>query len=251
MSSRRADTYFRKGLSRWEDGHRLLEWGRPVWAARRYQQSTLQFFGYVHETGWRPTAPPSHSARVFHGMGELARQTAETLAGLGGRTRHTLRYARIAVAVTHLADPTRGDPFRIRFGAPAIGPPVFSLDPRSGEELTPHVRTASAAAARLYLARLMLGYPGYDDGERWPIGTGQRIFVTREVARFRRAVLPSCVGLDHGAEARRLADEAVAMYAGLCRVAPQYRDPARKAAAARAEIHACCPNTPDLDRRSR
>ncbi|WP_329033690.1 hypothetical protein OIE71_15060 [Streptomyces sp. NBC_01725] len=216
------DRYLRKALEFWEQGRRYEDEDRLLLASRSYTRGLGSFLSYVKLARTPEPAP------AYYAFGALAGEHARLLAGAGARG--AVDSARMALAASHLADPSRGQ-------VPLIGRavrdgrrlPLHQLTPGSrGPVLTPETRIAGAADARDLLASLLgTGTTRRGARELWPIGSGPQlgpgpVGYWKEKQRLTQAVLPSCAGLDEIGERRRLAMEADAIHAELGRVAPGF-----------------------------
>ncbi|MFJ7998133.1 hypothetical protein ACIQ7D_13450 [Streptomyces sp. NPDC096310] len=211
----------RRALGSWEEGRGFEDKGQLVGAAHSYTRGLGSFLTYVK------LAPDLQLAPAYHAFGALGRETARLL-GPSNRSA-ALRYARMALAASHLADPTRGrielieravreDPDRrLRLISPGPG----------AAPLTPEARIAGAADARDLLAALLGGDTRPGPQELWPIGSGARlgpgpIGYWKERNRFMRATVPGCEDLDERREGAALRSQADAVHRELRRAAPQF-----------------------------
>ncbi|AQU67956.1 hypothetical protein ACFTTN_09340 [Streptomyces niveus] len=154
-----------------------------------------------------------------HALTVLSRESMPAAAASGAH-RHAVIHARIALAAGDLADPAHGVPQQV---ARALeGPALDRFDPYGIGTVTPAERIAGAAEVRMVMARLIVGHPPAVGvrGRRWLVteesGTGISA-AYRDRRDFRRAVLPSCAGLDAAGEAMRLGAESVGLHAALAR----------------------------------
>ncbi|GAU71032.1 hypothetical protein SSP35_26_00030 [Streptomyces sp. NBRC 110611] len=219
---RTVDRYVPMALQFWERGRRYEDQGRPVLASRSYTRGLGCFLSYVK------LAQDVQLAPAYYAFGTLGRELARLLAPM--HRLSALQNARMALAASHLADPTRGQAGLIRRAVRddrGRGMYQLTLD-RRRLELTPEVRIAGAADARDLLASLLGTGPTRRSAQgRWPIGSGARLGRGRraywqEKKRYMQAVLPSCAGLDERRERARLRQEADAFFAELRRVAPGF-----------------------------
>jgi hypothetical protein len=212
----RADEQLQAGLSCWEEARRHAETGRRVQAGLTYQRGVNHLLLHIQLVRWT-SAEQTASVRVFHAVGTLAREAVPVIEG--ARTPfHAMSHARVALAASHLADPAGGDPAGVGAALDdAPGSPA-AFDLIGDGPLTAEARIAGAAEARLILARLMWRHPDFADKLRkgaWQVGGGDRDGLRHFRRKYRRGVLPSCVGLDRDAEVRALAHEGVLLYSAL------------------------------------
>ncbi|WP_150241600.1 hypothetical protein [Streptomyces albofaciens] len=218
-----AERSVQSALQFWEQGRRFEDQGRPVLAARRYTRGLGSFLTYVK------LARTGQLAAAYYAFGALGRETARLCATLN---RHSaLQNARMALAASHFADPTRGQvelvEREVRAGRDHT---LYQLTlGRRDQVLTAEMRIAGAADARDLLASLL----GDETATRpsakglWPIGSGGDtgrgpIGYWQDKKRYMQAVLPSCAGLDEIRERLRLREEADALFTELRRVAPGF-----------------------------
>ncbi|MFJ2214970.1 hypothetical protein ACIQVO_23000 [Streptomyces sp. NPDC101062] len=216
------EKHLRRALRFWEQGRGFEDQGRSAWAARSYIRGLGSFLSYVK------LAPDLQLAPAYYAFGTLGRESARVQA-----TWHkpaALQHARMALAASHLADPTRGQVELIeRAVRDGPGRPLRQILPGAGTApLRPELRIAGAADARDLLATLLgRGVTRRDPQELWPIGSGVRlgagpIGYWKEQNRFLRATLPSCEGLDEPQEAAALRSEADAIHQELRRLVPEF-----------------------------
>lgn len=212
-----------KALRFWEQGREYEDAGRLLLASRSYTRGLGSFLSYVKLARTPELAP------AYYAFGSLGRETARLL--IEASPRDAVRNARMALAASHLADPSGGQLPRIeRAVRDDRHPPLYQLTLGSrGPELTPETRIAGAADARDLLASL-LGSDATWHGARnlWPIGSGPRlgpgpVGYWKEKQRFMQATMPSCAGFDSSGERDRLTAEAAAIHAELHRLAVGFK----------------------------
>ncbi|WP_329033691.1 hypothetical protein OIE71_15065 [Streptomyces sp. NBC_01725] len=154
-----------------------------------------------------------------HALTVLSRESMPAAAASGAH-RYAVIHARIALAAGDLADPAKGAPRQV---ARALeGRALDRFDPYGVGSVTTAERIAGAAEVRMVMARLIVEHPPAVGvrGRRWLVteesGTGISA-AYRDRRNFRRAVLPSCAGLDAAGEAVRLGAESVGLHAALAR----------------------------------
>lgn len=205
----------------WEQGRAAEDAGQLMRAGHLYTRGLGSFLSYVK------LAPDLRLTEAYYAFGVLGRETARLLARSNRYT--ALQHARMALAASHLADPTRGQDELIERAVREGGRPLRQMVPDAGTAaLTPEVRIAGAADARDLLAALLDGgdTPPRARG-RWPIGSGPRlgpgpVGYWKEKKRFMQAVLPSCEGLDESGERSMLRAEAELIHIELRRVLPEF-----------------------------
>jgi hypothetical protein len=205
-----------------ESARELMRSERPGRAALAYGRAADLLLIYL-----KPVDATDLTS-AHYTLGAVGREAA-LLAELGDTARWALWYARMALAGSHLADPTGGHPERIA-EVLADPEPTVRWDPTDEGRLSPERRIAGAAEARVLLARLTTKY--LDDAEndrRWPLETGHRMGFLRLRRRLRRAILPEYLGLSIEDEARRLSADGEMAYAALCRSGAYYATPLKKA----------------------
>lgn len=171
-------------------------------------------------TGPRPQAEVRDEvSAACHALTVLSQESIAAATVLGAH-RYAVIHSRIALAAGHLADPAHGDPAQVV--RELEGPALERFDPHGIGDVTPAERIASAADVRMVMARMIAEHPPAAGvrGRRWLVtedaGTGVAA-AYRDRRAFRRAVLPSCAGLDAVGEAIRLGSESVALRAALAR----------------------------------
>ncbi|RMI43217.1 hypothetical protein [Streptomyces triticirhizae] len=217
-----------EALDAWQRARNLREAGRTTRAGMVYQRGINAFL--LHRTLLRRaeseagSAPRTDLTPVLFALGAVTREGVPVIEAARSRRFATL-HARTGLAAAHLADPSRGVPESI--GPTLSGPPERLPRVAPGDEapVPADERIAGAASSRLLMARLMAEYPAVlaRERRRWTVTDEEPLPFVRERRRFRGAVLPGCVGLDHRAETRRLAGDGVRIYTELTRVLPVYR----------------------------
>ncbi|WP_405779225.1 hypothetical protein [Streptomyces sp. NBC_00859] len=233
----RADERLQAGLSCWEEARNYVRTGRPVQAGLSYQRGVSHLLLYIQLMRWTSVGS-AESIRAFHAVGTAAREAVPVIEGV--RTPlHAMNHARVALVASHLADPACGDPELAGAALRGVPGAAAAFDLIGDGPLTAEVRIAGAAEARLTLARLMWRHPGVADRNRrgaWPVGSGAREGFLQFRRKYRRGVLPSCVGLDRDAEVRKLAHEGVLLYSALHDATSGHEAALRSALAARDEV---------------
>jgi hypothetical protein len=208
-----------KAIDNWRKAREFEATGRLLRASRSYIRGMGRLFTI--------TVHGDAGPHTYVALGEMSRAAALISNGFftdtqdRGLARQATRCARAALAGTHVADPTDGDPARIggvlADGNPYLVERLLADDDDHDEFLTPAQRIAAAAEARVLLAELLLQHRGrLDESDRgWPIGSGGPVRYAKQQHRFLRAMLPNCAGLSIDAEMTRLAEEATLSYAGL------------------------------------
>ncbi|WP_026414603.1 hypothetical protein [Actinomadura oligospora] len=214
----------RKALVHWEAGRQAEADGKFLLAAHKYTRGLGSFLSYVKLAEGKDPAP------AYFAFGCLGRELTRLL--LPASRHSALQNARMALAASHIADPTRGDvpgiEQAVRDGRPR---PLYQLS-LGGERapLTPELRIAGAADARDLLASV-LEIPFTATTRKsaralWVIedwdSFGKWLGYHTQKKRFFQAVLPSCAGMDEEDECHRLKTEADAIFAELKRVSPQF-----------------------------
>lgn len=221
------------GLSAWEKARELKAKGRIGFAAVKYTNSAGRFLSYLQLAGNVDVRP------VRHAFSTMSLEAAAML-DRAGTEQAAIDFARMGLAAAYLADPTAGDPARIRtILLDRSRPPMVQRVLTGGHPvLSMATVIGGSAAARLLLADLLSKYRGLPEprGARWPIGTGGKVSYWQEKKRYHRAVLPSCAGMSTEAEMRQLASEAVLIYAELSESAEGFESARRRAADALGRI---------------
>ncbi|TCC62222.1 hypothetical protein E0H73_16080 [Kribbella pittospori] len=201
-----------KALARWDEARGFEARGELRHAFWAYSKGIGYFLSYLRLTDRRHLVP------VHHAMGTMCREIVR-VAELRGSTREAVDHARMGLAATHLAAPSVGRPAKVRqlLRTPAGESMVHRVIGGDAPPLTVAALVTAAAESRLMLADLLRRHPGRQPADRWTIGTGERVSYPAYLTRYRRAVLPSCAGMDETTEMRQLAVEAVLTYDELCR----------------------------------
>lgn len=159
-----------------------------------------------------------------HALSILCREAVPKVLA-SGAPRYAAVQARIALAAAHLADPADGQ--RSQIASALDGPVLERFDPDGVGDVSADERISGAADVRMMLAQLAVRHPPASGarGTPWPITTdcgAGALAVYRDRRNFRRAVLPSCVGMAAESEAMQLAKEAVQLYTELARLRPEH-----------------------------
>lgn len=164
-----------------------------------YHRAFRCFLRYVGTVRRDPHSYPTEATAACYALSVLGQEAVPALLASGARYFAAID-ARTALAAAYLADPSGGRPDRV--GAVFGGPELDRLNLDGVVGVTPSERMASAAYARMLVARLIVDHPR-------PRGW-----------RSRRAVLPTCAGLTPREEALQLGRESVDLFAALARAIP-------------------------------
>jgi hypothetical protein len=226
---RSIDRHVWRALLYWERGRKLEDEGSILRAAQCYTRGLGGFLSYVKLSQQSELVP------AYYAFGALARETTRVCTRLTPLLAR--QNARMALATSHLADPTRGDVTLIEQAVREHRDrPLHQFVLGPGKPLlTAEMRIAGAAEARDLLASL-LNNPSFNAPRKaqglWPIGSGRTLGkgmfgYWEEKKRYMQAVLPSCAGLDERQERDRLREEADAIFTELLRVSPGF-DPGHR-----------------------
>ena len=239
--SHSASGHLQSALAAWESARNQSSMGQPLRAGLTYQDGINHLLSCISLTRLadeQTTAlpRPDDLVPVYHAMAAMGREGIPVMEQVKATTPVRF-HARMTLAAAHLADPTEGNPERIRetLAADDRSLPRIGLD--GDGPLSAVTRIAEAAHARLLVARLMVDRPDlrWEAVPPWLVESGGAVSFAREKKRFRQAVLPSCAGLSPHEEMRQLAQESVLMYRELSRAVPGYesdRNQAEKVLAA-------------------
>ncbi|WP_030673870.1 hypothetical protein [Streptomyces rimosus] len=229
MSKHHMRAPLQTALAAWRQARSTASSGAPprrTGVAYHLAVNRLQLYASMLRGGPRPREEVRDElSATCHALSVLCRESVPKVAA-SGAAHYVAVHARTGLAAAHLADPARGEPGRV--GAALDGPLLERFDPDGAGDVPPAERIAAAADVRLLLASVIADRPPARGatGAPWRIsedaGSGFRA-VYRDRRRFRRAVLPSCAGLEPQAEALRLGGEGVRLHAALAAVLPGHR----------------------------
>lgn len=214
-------------LAAWRQARGVAEGANPRRTGLAYHRAVnhLQFYVSLLRVGPRPKGEVRDELRAAcHALSVLGRESVPTVVAAGA-THYVAIHARIALAAAHLADPAHGEASRV--ASALAGPALERFDPDGVGGVPPRERIAGAADVRMLLAGVVAGRPPGRGaaGEPWLVtddaSAGFRA-AYRDRRLFRRAVLPSCAGLDPAAEALRLGTESVGLHTALAREIPAH-----------------------------
>ncbi|WP_028924098.1 hypothetical protein [Pseudonocardia acaciae] len=222
-----------KALGKWEKARAMGERGNLAFAGVLYTRAIGRFVSYFQLT------PHANVVPAYHALASMGCEAA-MMFDHRGDGELAIQFARAGLAASHLADPAKGEPARIRNALrdEATRPMHQYVLTDARPPLRPATLIGGAAQARALLAGILRKYPGLPEptSPRWPIGSGGRVSYLQDQKRYLRAVLPSCVGLDNDAEMRTLATEAVLIYDELCQSEGGFESASRRAVATLARI---------------
>ncbi|MFI6303642.1 hypothetical protein ACIBCH_17350 [Amycolatopsis thailandensis] len=216
------DDNLRQALSYWASARDKRAAGHHLRAGLAYQTGINHLLTHVSAARLATGAASRDDlVAAYHAIGAMGAEGIPLMEQANAST--ALRFhGRIVLAAAHLADPTGGRPDLI---TEALAADSSARPDLNGDgQLTAATRIAGAAEARLLLARLMAQRPDlrWEAKPAWLVGSGAPEPFTRERARFRQAMLPSCSGLAPAEESVRLATESVLIYSELSRAVPTH-----------------------------
>lgn len=239
-----ASGHLESALAAWDVARNQSSMGQPLRAGLTYQDGINHLLSCISLTRLadeRATAlpRPDDLVPVYHAMAAMGREGIPVMDEMKATTAVRF-HARMTLAAAHLADPTEGNPERIREALAAEAGSLPRIGPDGDGPLSAETRIAEAAQARLLVARLMVDRPDlrWEAVPPWLIGSGGAVSFAREKKRFRQAVLPSCAGLSPEEEMRQFAQESVLMFRELSRAVPGYESDRNQAEKILATIRA-------------
>ena len=242
--SHSANGHLQSALAARDVARNQLSMEQPLRAGLTYQDGINHLLSCISLTRMadeRPTAlpRPADLVPVYHAMAAMGREGIPVMEQVKSTTPVRF-HARMTLAAAHLADPTEGNPERIRETLAADAGSLPKIDLDGDGPLSAETRIAEAAQARLLVARLMVDRPDlrWEAAPPWLVGSGGAVSFAREKRRFRQAVLPSCAGLSPDEEMRQLAQESVLIFRELSREVPGYESDRNRAEKILATIRA-------------